>query len=156
MQSHNREDKPKTKNQHDDRVNPQPRALIRIKLEHRARRTTGTCGASRAGPGIPQRLLVVCSRAATQSSARTTGGSGRGRTVDGRGGSRGTGARARGLGVGAGFGAGGQGRGGTGRGLVELVRRLPIFFSCGGGVYLNAKVSMMEGETTEVDLTSLG
>lgn len=124
MQPHNREDKSKTKNQHDDRVNPQPRALIRVKLQHRARRATGTCGASRAGSGIAQGLLVVCSRATTQSRARTTGGSGRGRTVDGRGRSRGTGARASGLGVGAGFSAGGQGRGGTGRGLVELVRLL--------------------------------
>lgn len=122
MQSHNREDKPKTKNQHDNRVNSQTRALVRVKLQHRARRTTGTRGASRAGSDIAQRLLVVCSRATTQSSTRTTGGGGRGRTVDGRGGSRGTGARASGLGVGAGFGAGGQGRGGTGRGLVELVR----------------------------------
>lgn len=120
MQSHNREDKPKTKNQHDNRVNPQPRALIRVKLEHRARGATGTRGASRAGPGIPQRLLVVCGRATTQSSTRTTGGSGRGRTVNGRGRSRGTGARARGLGLGAGFGAGGQGGGRTGRGLLGL------------------------------------
>lgn len=117
MQPNNGEDKPKTQNQHNNRVNSQTRALVRVKLQHRARRATGTSSAGRAGSGILQRLLVVCSRATTQSSPRTTGGSRRRRTVDRRAGSRGTGAGASGLGIGAGLSAGGQGGSGTRRGL---------------------------------------
>ena len=117
MQSHNREDKSKTKNQHHNRVNSQTGALIRVELEHCARRTTGTSSASRAGSSISQGLLVVRSRTTTQSSSRATRRSGRGRTVHGRCGSSGAGAGARGLGLGTGFSTGGQGGRGTRRGL---------------------------------------
>ena len=124
MQSHNREDKPKTKNQHHNRVNSQTGALIRVKLKHCARGATSTSSTSRARSGISQRLLVVCSRTTTQSSSRTTRRSGRGGTVHGRCGSSGAGAGARGLGLGTGLSTGGQGGRGTRRGLkiVELVR----------------------------------
>lgn len=117
MQPHDRENKPETKNQHNNRVDPQTRALVRVQLQHRARRAPGASRAGRAGPGIPQSLLVVCGRATTQSSSRTAGGSRRGRTVHGRAGSRGAGAGASGLRLRAGFCAGSQRGGGTGRGL---------------------------------------
>lgn len=117
MQPHNRENKPETKDQHNNRVDPQTRALVRVQLQHRARRATGASGAGRAGPGIPQSLLVVCGRATTQSSSRTAGGSRRGRAVHGRAGSRGAGAGASGLGLRAGFSTGGQRRCRAGRGL---------------------------------------
>lgn len=123
MKPNNGENKAQTQNQHDDRVNPQTRALIRIELQHGAGRATGTGGTGRAGADIAERLLMVCGGATAQGSARTAGGSGRGGTAH-CGGGTGAGAAAGGFGVGTGFGAGGHGGGRTGRDLLVYLLEL--------------------------------
>jgi hypothetical protein len=45
MQTNNREDETQAKNQHNNRVNPETRALIRVQLEHGAGGATSTGGA---------------------------------------------------------------------------------------------------------------
>lgn len=105
VQTNNREDESQTQHQDNNRVHPQTGALVSVQLEHGTRRATGTRRASRAGPGVPQRLLVVGGGTAAHGSARAAGGSGRGGTADGRAGGNGAGASAGGLGVGAGLGA---------------------------------------------------
>jgi hypothetical protein len=99
VQANDRENETQAQHQDDNGVDAQTGALIGVQLQHRAGRTTRASGASRAGANIPQRLLVVCSRATAHSGARTTGGSRRRRTADGRAGGGSTGAGARGLGV---------------------------------------------------------
>ena len=103
MQSNYREDKSQTQNQNNNRVNPETRALISVELQHSTGRATGASSTGRGWSRITQRFLVVGSSAATESSTRTTGGSGRRRAVDSR--AR-CGGASSGLAVWAGFGAG--------------------------------------------------
>lgn len=98
VQTNNREDEAQTQHQNNNGVDPQTGALISVELQHGTRRTTGTSRASRAGANIAKRLLVVSGGTTAHSSARTAGGSGRGRTADGRAGGD---SSAGGLGVGA-------------------------------------------------------
>lgn len=126
MQTNDGKDEAQAQDQDDDRVDPQARALVSVKLEHGTGRATGTGSASRAGSGIAQRLLVVGSRATTQSSSRTTGRSGRGGTGHGRDRASGTSTRARSLGVWARLGTRGQGGGSTRRRLKLLYISIAI------------------------------
>lgn len=117
MQPNNRKNKPQTQDKHNNRINPQTRALISIQLQHGPRRATGTSRARRGRPDITQGLLMVRCGTTAHRSARTAGGRRRGRAADGGAGSGCAGASACGLGVGAGLGAGGQRGGGTEGGL---------------------------------------
>lgn len=119
MQANNGEDESQTQNQNDDRVDSETRALVRVKLEHRSRRSTGTGRTSRCGPRIPQGFLVVCSSTATEGSSRSTRRRGRRRPV--RGGSWRTSGRTRvgRLGVGTGLSTGGERRRRTRWSLLE-------------------------------------
>lgn len=119
METNDGENEAQTENQDNNGVNPQTGALVSVELEHRAGGATSTGGASRAGSGIAEGLLVVSGRAATHSSPGTTRRSRRGRAVDG-GDSRGAGASASRLGVGTGLSTGGHGGSSTGRGLKRI------------------------------------
>jgi hypothetical protein len=119
VQANDREDEAQTQHQNNDGVNAETGALIGVELQHG---TGGTASTSRAGgarTGIAQSFLVVGSSTTAHGSARTTGGSGRGRTAD-RGAGGGSGSTS-GLGVGAGLGARGERRSGTRRGLKDGV-----------------------------------
>lgn len=118
VKTDNGENETQAEHQNDNRVDSQTRALIGVELEHSARGTTRTSSTGRAGPSIAERFLVVCGRAATQSSSGTAGRSRRRRTVHGASGrSPSTGAGR--LGIGAGLSTRGQGRSSTSRSHLE-------------------------------------
>lgn len=147
MKTDNGENETQTQHQNDNRVDPQTRALIGVELEHSAGGTARTSRAGRAGPSIAEGFLVVCGRAATQSSSGTTGRSRRRRTVHrASGGSPSTGARR--LGVRAGLSTGGQGRGSTSRGLKQMHNYGQHSIQCRGPVWNEQSELLSAGHIT--------
>jgi len=117
MQANDWKDKSQTQDQNHHRVHPQPRTLIRVQLQHCSRWAPGASGTGGTGPGISQRLFMICSSSTAKGCSWSTWGSRWRRTTHGRsGGSRGGGTRARRFVLWSRFGAWCQGGRSTGRG----------------------------------------
>lgn len=97
METNDGENETQAQNEDNDGVDAETGALVSVELQHGAGGATCAGGASGAGTGVAQSLLVVCGGTATHSSARTAGGRGRRGTADG--GTGGSGASARLLGA---------------------------------------------------------
>lgn len=81
MKPNNRENKAQAQNKHNNWINPQPGALIRVKLKHGTGGSARAGRSSRAGARIPERFLVVCGCATTESCAGAAGRCRRGGTA---------------------------------------------------------------------------
>jgi hypothetical protein len=82
MQRNNAKDEDQTQHQHDDGVDLEPGALVRVQPQHGARAAAGARSARAGRSDIRELLLLVGRRAASDGCARATRCGGRRRPRD--------------------------------------------------------------------------
>jgi len=74
MQRNNTKDEHQAQHQHDDRVDLEPGALVRVQPQHGARAAARARSARARRPDVGELLLLVGGRAAADGRARSAGG----------------------------------------------------------------------------------